>query len=102
MLTTQVHQLQTELAQVRQEMAERVQSEIARIQLEESQRVSEMEAAFDRRIQQHIALLSQQYASIGLSPSQTVGPSQASGPAQAGGPPLEASGSRFDHLSPLT
>ncbi|GKV32525.1 hypothetical protein SLEP1_g41122 [Rubroshorea leprosula] len=80
MLTTQVHQLQAELAQVRQEMAKRVQSETARIQSEVSQRVSKFEAAFDRRFQEHIALLSQQYASIGFPPSQTVAPSRPGGP----------------------
>ncbi|GKV33997.1 hypothetical protein SLEP1_g42428 [Rubroshorea leprosula] len=95
MLMTQVHRLQTKVAQVRQEMAKRVQLETARIQSKVSQRVSEMEVAFDRRIQEHIALLSQQYASIGLPLSQTVAPSQVGGPS-------EASGSRFDHLSPPT
>ncbi|GKV30788.1 hypothetical protein SLEP1_g39564 [Rubroshorea leprosula] len=107
MLTTQVHQLQAELAQVREEMAERVQSETARIQSEVSQRVSKFEVAFDRRFQEHIALLSQQYASIGFPPSQTVAPSRPGGPSQAVGlseadGPSQATGSKFDHLSPPT
>ncbi|GKV49689.1 hypothetical protein SLEP1_g56427 [Rubroshorea leprosula] len=58
-LTTQVQQLQSELTQVREEMAERVQTKVvARIYTKVSHRVSEMEASFERRFQEHMCLLS--------------------------------------------
>ncbi|GKV25946.1 hypothetical protein SLEP1_g35319 [Rubroshorea leprosula] len=44
-------------------MAEQVQIEVAAcIHAEVSQRISEMEASFERRFQEHMRLLSQQYS----------------------------------------
>ncbi|GKV43375.1 hypothetical protein SLEP1_g50673 [Rubroshorea leprosula] len=95
-LTSQVQQLQFELTQVREEMAERVQTEVAaRIHTEVSQRVSEMEANFERRFQEHMRLLSQQYSMNATQP-QTGYPS--STPPQIADPSFE--GFRLDHFPP--
>ncbi|GKV53984.1 hypothetical protein SLEP1_g60494, partial [Rubroshorea leprosula] len=75
---------------------ERVQTEVAaRIHTEVSQRVSEMEAGFERRFQEHMRLLSQQYSMNATQP-QTGYPSSA--PPQTTDPSFE--GFRPDHLPP--
>ncbi|GLT75175.1 hypothetical protein SLA2020_469190 [Shorea laevis] len=100
-LTTQVQQLESELTQVREEMAERVQTEVAaRIHTEVSQKVSEMEASFERRFQEHMRLLSQQYSMTATQP-QTGCPSSA--PPQATDPSYPSFGGfGHDHFPPLT
>ncbi|GLT96447.1 hypothetical protein SLE2022_140690 [Rubroshorea leprosula] len=77
-------------------MTERVQTEVAaRIHTEVSQRVSEMEASFERRFQEHMRLLSQQYSMNATQP-QTGYPSFA--PPQTDDPSFE--GFRPDHFPP--
>ncbi|GKV42155.1 hypothetical protein SLEP1_g49592 [Rubroshorea leprosula] len=95
-LTTQVQQLQSKLIQVRQEMVEHVQIEVAaRIHIEVSQRVSEMEASFEKRFKEHMRLLSQQYSMNATQP-QTGCPSFA--PPKTADPSF--GGFRPDHLPP--
>ncbi|GKV41118.1 hypothetical protein SLEP1_g48690 [Rubroshorea leprosula] len=67
----------------------------AHIHTEVSQRVSEMEASFERRFQEHMRLLSQQYSMNATQP-QTDYPSSA--PPQTADPSCE--GFRPDHFPP--
>ncbi|GKV30698.1 hypothetical protein SLEP1_g39484 [Rubroshorea leprosula] len=97
-LTIQVQQLQSKLTQVREEMVERVQTKVATcIHTEVSQRVSDMEASFERRFQEHMRLLSQQYSMNATQP-QISYPSFT--PPQTAGPSFR--GFRPDHLPPPT
>ncbi|GLT30328.1 hypothetical protein SLA2020_051320 [Shorea laevis] len=69
----------------------------ARIHTEVSQRVSEMEANFERRFQEHMCLLSQQYSMTATQP-QTGCPSSA--PPHTADPSFGGFG--HDHFPPPT